>query len=107
MVLVIAGEIPVVCKADSDDDRGLVDGRVTDHGMRIDSSFRISCLCQGLLSRVSRAAGSQRARLSRHALLFILPGFFEGFGHGLMGESDFGGTKVTSGSLTAFGRDLA
>ena len=37
----------------------------------------------------------------------LLPGFFEGFGHGLMGKSDFGGAKVALGGLTAFGRDLA
>jgi len=37
----------------------------------------------------------------------FLAGFFEGFGHGFIGEGGFGDGEVALGGVAAFGRDLA
>jgi hypothetical protein len=44
---------------------------------------------------------------TRMSLLIVFAGFFEGFGHGLMGKSGFGYSEIALGGFTAFGRDFA
>jgi hypothetical protein len=44
---------------------------------------------------------------TRMSLLIVFAGFFEGFGHGLMGKSGFGYSKIALGCFAAFGRNFA
>ena len=56
---------------------------------------------------VGTAAGGTQPRPAELRAALLLTGFFEGFGHGLMGKSGFGYSKIALGCLAAFGRDFA
>ena len=56
------------------------------------------------------AGGTQphmRPRPAELRAALFLTGFFEGFGHGLMGKSGFGYSKIALGGFAAFGRNFA